>query len=193
MLFRVCKHLFLGEFSTRFILDCRRQLTVLFEARKSVPRCYSPVRITWICTQNWIGSKIFAFHPISEWWCSITCLCQERSCLHFLINILLRLRHIHLRNWVLIRKLSTCPFRLILFVFTRLTYGAFKFRKAELIAPLVNSFICKSWNFAWSTPHKNNLGEWQIRVRHVFLMSKWGSTLGLTTSLKLLKYTILQL
>ena len=73
------------ESSTPFVVKAATSL--FLKVGKCAYRCYTPAGITWICTQNWLEK--FSFHPISEWWCSITCLCQERNCLHFLLKILL--------------------------------------------------------------------------------------------------------
>ena len=75
---------------------------------------------------------------------------------------------------MLLRKLLTCPFRLILFIFTRFSYGAQLSSSAQsgIFATVVDSFIGESRSFVCNTPLKTILGELQIKVRHVFLMSK---------------------
>ena len=71
---------------------------------------------------------------------------------------------------MLLRKLLTCPFRLILFIFTRFSYGAQLSSSAQsgIFATVVDSFIGESRSFVCNTPLKTILGELQIKVRHVF-------------------------
>ena len=59
--------------------------------------------------------------------------------------------------------------------------------KREIISNLINSFICESRNFVCSTPPQTIRGERQRKVRHVFLTSKWVSSLRTHNFSKLIK------